>query len=56
MIKKMALLMLTFLVFDRFIQHKIDDGNKQRLAALKKQEQLFNKKDLNKKYMSTRIS
>lgn len=47
--------MLTFLVFDRFIQHKIDHGNRQRLAALKKQEQFFNKKDA-KKYMSARIS
>ena len=52
----MALLMVTFLMFDRFIQHKISDGNKQRIAALQKQEQSLHKHSKSRKHLIAQIS
>ncbi len=48
--------MLTFLAFDRFIQYKISDGNKQRIAALHKQEQSIFKEGKRKKNLTAQIS
>lgn len=48
--------MVTFLMFDRFIQHKIDHGQQQRIAALQKQEQSFLKHDKSRKHLAAQIS
>lgn len=48
--------MVTFLLFDRFIQYKIVDGSKQRLALLKKQEHSILKGDKSRKTFATHIS
>ena len=56
MIKKIVVLMTIFLAFDRFIQHKINNDQKQRLVALSSKQKSFNQHDKRGKRFFAKVS